>query len=77
MNARDALEIVREHRETLVAQVLNAELRLKRALARGADVPDDAVTALTLELVTTAARVEEMTERVDTGAADLRRECGR
>lgn len=77
MNARDALEIVREHRETLVAQVLNAELRIKRALARGDEVPDDAVTALTLELVTTAARVEDLSGLVDTGAADLRREGGR
>ena len=57
MNAKDALELVRAHREMLEEQVLNAELRLKRAVASGDEVPDEAVGALTEMLGAAASRV--------------------
>ncbi len=66
MNAKDALELVRAHREMLEEQVLNAELRLKRAVASGDEVPDEAVGALTEMLGAAASRVAEVRfERVE------------
>ncbi len=65
-NAKDALELVRAHREMLEEQVLNAELRLKRAVASGDEVPDEAVGALTEMLGAAASRVAEVRfERVE------------
>lgn len=61
VNATEALELVKQHRDALETRAINAELHLKRAILHGAEVDEEAVGALVEALESAGARVADLT----------------
>lgn len=67
MDAKEALEIVRAGREELLTHLLNAELRIKRASAKGDEVSVATVEEILDALALTTSKLSLAALRIEGG----------